>query len=310
MTDQPKTCECGQTRPHPTRSYMLGCQVLWCPGQVKSPPTLRTVALAAARQAIRDGQWWLPPAGQQQIVDAVLALHETDLAARLEQTLTDVDHHNTAATTSAQTHPDVPELAAAHSGMAAGLHIAAAHIARGNPELVARVKERIDQGDQAAPPAEHCGDQLPRIGSDTFTECVLHPGHHGSHADHEENRWTRRQSAGYCPHCGRGDAGPSPEAYEEMRQRAEQLEVDLAESRGQVERVRKALAERRAEVADYETERPASAWSDAVTVTCNRIDDALRVFPPPIGIRVDSALEQPVEFIDPNPTIPSINPTI
>ncbi|MFD5676145.1 hypothetical protein [Streptomyces sp. NPDC127040] len=26
---------------------------------------------------------------------------------------------------------------------------------------------------------------------------------------------------GHCPHCGRGDAGPSPEAYEEMRQRAE-----------------------------------------------------------------------------------------
>ncbi|MFD9256958.1 hypothetical protein [Streptomyces sp. NPDC059538] len=30
---------------------------------------------------------------------------------------------------------------------------------------------------------------------------------------------------GYCPHCGRGDAGPSPEAYEELRQRAEQAEA-------------------------------------------------------------------------------------
>jgi hypothetical protein len=105
---------------------------------------------------------------------------------------------------------------------------------------------------------------------------------------------TPQPAAGYCPHCGSGDAGPTPEAYEEMRQRAEQAEADLAESRGQVGRVRKALAERRAEVADYEAELPASAWSDAVTVTCNRIDDALRVFPPPTGIHV-AADGQPKE---------------
>ncbi|MGW3321101.1 hypothetical protein [Streptomyces virginiae] len=115
--------------------------------------TLRDLALDAARQAIREGQWWLPPAGQAQLVDAIAAVYETDLAARLDRILDDIDHHTTAAAVSAQRHPDAPELAAAPDGMAAGLHIAAAHIARGNPELVARVKRRIDQTDQAIAPA-------------------------------------------------------------------------------------------------------------------------------------------------------------
>ncbi|MFI5985088.1 hypothetical protein ACIBEA_30005 [Streptomyces sp. NPDC051555] len=64
---------------------------------------------------------------------------------------------------------------------------------------------------------------------------------------------------------------------------------DLTELRGQIDRVRAAVAERRAEVADYEAENLPSAWSDAVTVTCDRIDYALQIFPPPTGIRVDTA---------------------
>ncbi|MCX5584249.1 hypothetical protein [Streptomyces erythrochromogenes] len=36
---------------------------------------------------------------------------------------------------------------------------------------------------------------------------------------------TPQPAAGYCPHCGSGDAGPTPEAYEEMRQRAEKAEA-------------------------------------------------------------------------------------
>jgi hypothetical protein len=36
---------------------------------------------------------------------------------------------------------------------------------------------------------------------------------------------------GYCPHCGRGDAGPSPDAYEEMRQQAAQAKAALTEAR-------------------------------------------------------------------------------
>lgn len=175
-------------------------------------PTLRDRALAAARQAIRDGQWWLPPAGQEQLVDGIAAVYETDLAARLEETLTDADHHTTGAAMSAQTHPGVPELAAAHSGMAAGLHIAAAHLARGNPELVARLKERIDQADQP----------------------ISKPG------------------VGYCPHCGRGDAGPTAEAYEELRQRAEQLEdlLRIAHDTSNTSEAERARAAQRADQAE------------------------------------------------------------
>lgn len=72
-------------------------------------------------------------------------------------------------------------------------------------------------------PVEHCGDQLPRIGEDAFTECILRPGHQGSHANFEGTRWTRKQpTAGYCPHCGRGDAGPTADEYEQLRKRARQ----------------------------------------------------------------------------------------
>ncbi|MFI2632597.1 hypothetical protein ACH5A2_19695 [Streptomyces collinus] len=33
-------------------------------------------------------------------------------------------------------------------------------------------------------------------------------------------------TTGYCPSCGRGDVAPSPEAYEQQRQRAEQAEAE------------------------------------------------------------------------------------
>lgn len=35
-------------------------------------------------------------------------------------------------------------------------------------------------------------------------------------------------SAGYCPACGRGDVAPTPEEYEQQRQRAEQAVAALA----------------------------------------------------------------------------------
>jgi hypothetical protein len=45
--------------------------------------------------------------------------------------------------------------------------------------------------------------------------------------DYEESQHATATAiaAGYCPHCGSGDAGPTPEAYEELRQRAEQAEA-------------------------------------------------------------------------------------
>lgn len=58
----------------------------------------------------------------------------------------------------------------------------------------------------------------------------------------------------------------------------------LAEARGQIERVRKAVTERRTELAEYEAEHEPSAWSDAVSVTCSRIEDTLRIFPESGGI--------------------------
>lgn len=64
------------------------------------------------------------------------------------------------------------------------------------------------------------------------------------------------------------------------------------EARGAIDRVRKVLAERRAEVADREADgmlpfgTPGASWCDAITVTCARVDDALRILPPAAAIRV------------------------
>lgn len=135
------------------------------------------------------------------------------------------------------------------------------------------------------------------------------------------------QTTGYCPACGRGDVAPTPDEYEKQRQRAEQAEAKvadyenritwetncgscarildsaireteraeraeaaLAEARGQIERVRKVIAERQTEVSEREAGgmlpfgTPGASWCDAVTVTCARVEDALKVFPPAVGI--------------------------
>ncbi|WP_406730925.1 hypothetical protein [Streptomyces sp. NBC_01794] len=80
----------------------------------------------------------------------------------------------------------------------------------------------------------------------------------------------------------------------------QQLREEVAEARGQLERVRKAIAERRTELAEYEAEHEPSSWSDAVSVTCSRIEDALRIFPEPLGIPID-ALGQQAAPAEPRP---------
>ncbi|MFJ6579291.1 hypothetical protein ACIQMY_25430 [Streptomyces sp. NPDC091368] len=42
-------------------------------------------------------------------------------------------------------------------------------------------------------PAEHCGHQPDHVTGQP-TECVLRPGHNGSHADHNGMRWWMRQT--------------------------------------------------------------------------------------------------------------------
>ncbi|MFI2349728.1 hypothetical protein ACH492_22275 [Streptomyces sp. NPDC019443] len=81
------------------------------------------------------------------------------------------------------------------------------------------------------------------------------------------------------------------DAYDQEQQ---QMREELAEARGQIERVRKVVAERRTELAEYEAEHEPSGWSDAVSVTCSRVEDALRIFPEPAGTPCpDDPQEQP-----------------
>lgn len=77
-----------------------------------------------------------------------------DRAALLDRVLDDADHHDRAAT---QAHDKgIPELMYTQSGIACGLRIAAADIARGRPDLVARLKQRIDQRNPIEPAAGYC----------------------------------------------------------------------------------------------------------------------------------------------------------
>lgn len=67
-------------------------------------------------------------------------------------------------------------------------------------------------------------------------------------------------AAGYCPHCGRGDAGPTADEYEQARQRARQ---DAAASR--------------------ESERQLQQQIDAQAKEIDRLRDALAALEPPKG---------------------------
>lgn len=66
--------------------------------------------------------------------------------------------------------------------------------------------------------------------------------------------------------------------------------TEAAKAQGQIERVRKVLDERRTEVAEREADgmlpfgTPGAAWCDAVTVTCARVEDALRTSAEPKAV--------------------------
>lgn len=94
-------------------------------------------------------------------------------------------------------------------------------------------------------------------------------------------------ASGYCGHCGRGDCSPTADQWYEQRQRADRAEAAI-------ERVRETVVGRRTEVAEFEAENEPSAWSDAVTVTCSRIEDALRERPESQGVALDEHQEQPL----------------
>ncbi|MBZ6102754.1 hypothetical protein [Streptomyces olivaceus] len=46
------------------------------------------------------------------------------------------------------------------------------------------------------------------------------------------------EAPGYCPACGRGDCAPTPDEYEQQRQRADRAETAIARVRGLRERAR------------------------------------------------------------------------
>ncbi|MFE2164847.1 hypothetical protein ACFXB3_07205 [Streptomyces sp. NPDC059447] len=92
-------------------------------------------------------------------------------------------------------------------------------------------------------PAEHCGAILPGIWEQPPTECVLRPGHQGSHANHDGARWIETTGRGYCPHCGRGDCAPTPDDYEQARRRAVRIQTLLDDTRDRVRKLHQRYAD-------------------------------------------------------------------
>lgn len=73
-------------------------------------------------------------------------------------------------------------------------------------------------------------------------------------------------------------------------------DTERQQAEAAIDRVRAVLAERRTEVAEREADgmlpfgTPDASWCDAVTVTCARVEDALRTPAEPQGV---PALDQP-----------------
>lgn len=159
-------------------------------------------------------------------------------------------------------------------------------------ELYMATKKRADQAEvslqlKIEQPAERCGHILRAITTaDHWTECVLTPGHQGSHANDEGCRWIERPLAGYCPHCGRGDAGPTAEQYEASQRRAIRIQTILDDTR---DRVRK-------------LHRPTTAYGrpEPICAECSSADDLGSTDGPPVDYPCSTitALQSPKETPD------------
>jgi hypothetical protein len=68
--------------------------------------------------------------------------------------------------------------------------------------------DKLLHGDQPAPlhaatePREHCGNLMPSWTAGPRNECVLRPGHHGSHADSQGARWWHDPGTGPAHNAG------------------------------------------------------------------------------------------------------------
>jgi hypothetical protein len=65
-------------------------------------------------------------------------------------------------------------------------------------------------------------------------------------------------ACGYCPHCGRGDAAPTVDDWEQQRQRAEQAEAERDEARATNQRLNYRAQQLESELAAYR--RAVAQW--------------------------------------------------
>lgn len=108
--------------------------------------------------------------------------------------------------------------------------------------------------------------------------------------DHAVGHATDPAPSGH--HHGQADAvlAVRDRELEQLRAQVAELIEQLRATEAAIARVREAIVERRAEVADREPDgmhpmgTPAASWCDAVAVTCARIEDALRPCPESQGI--------------------------
>ncbi|MCX5407479.1 hypothetical protein OHA37_26900 [Streptomyces sp. NBC_00335] len=214
-----------------------------------TPPTLRDRALDAVKQAINTLGMWLPPAGREAVVDAVLATTAAEACCVCGGG--PVTYRNYREQPFCQPCADGQPRVCTHCGGDGydpedpGDYDPAVH--QHNPSTRQPCPECIQKG---IPPRL---DITPHANRDTcldnpqltaaigypvrcpHCETTVPPTHWTKHLQRHHPDVGAFPAAGYCPHCGRGDAGPTADEYEALRKRARQDAAASRESERQLQ---------------------------------------------------------------------------
>ncbi|MER6778441.1 MULTISPECIES: hypothetical protein [unclassified Streptomyces] len=194
MTDQPETRPCGRTKDHPAHRFMLGREVLQCPGSTSQVKEVATVPAAPAQPAERCGD----------MTESITGTGWYECVLRPGHHGSHADHSNMRWTEIPLPKPP------GRPAVAFSPPVSDGPVEPDNPAA-----RRCALAFNAVGPAVNAaGYWLPLSARRAVAAAVL--------------ATLTDPDAGYCPDCGRGDAGPTAEQYEQQRQRADTAASRLA----------------------------------------------------------------------------------
>lgn len=252
-----------------------------------TPPTLRALALDAVAQALNTGRYWLPADGQAAVADAVLDAVDAEPAERCGATFPAFEgapptecilrpgHQGSHANEDDTRWIETPNAATTLHAPAC-VHCDNTRLDPNDLGDWDPTVGRIVPGSQA--PCPECVGRDACLDNPLLTaaiglpircphcETTVPPTHWTKHLQ----RHHPEADAGYCPHCGRGDAGPTADEYEQARRNAVRIQTLLDETR---DRARKDAA------ASRESERQLQQQIDAQAREIDRLRDELAAEP-------------------------------